>query len=231
MNCQTGWGPRSSTRNMTLRRWLAGGSSKISSVLVLGWWKKPMLYSVSMVSQGGEQCGAQVCAQTHSSGAGSQNYWDHSREDDCSAAGGGENLHAEGDPSPQHGEGTLLNQYVGLLFYGTLWFSVLGDSQVLKPCYVLFPLVTLIDSYESTTFIFLVFDLWVLQQIQCSGPYNKLKMLKLNTLIFMKSLVSIPCFHLQHEARRAVWLPHRKSYLEWEGNQVSSSINTPHQII
>lgn len=36
--------------------------------------------------------------------------------------------------------------------------------KVLTPCHVLFPAVTLIDSYESTTFIFLVFDLWVIQQ-------------------------------------------------------------------
>lgn len=58
-----------------------------------------------------------MCAQTHGSGAGGEDYWDHSREDDSAAAGGGENLHAEGDPSPQHGEGTLLNQYVGILFF------------------------------------------------------------------------------------------------------------------
>lgn len=40
----------------------------------------------------------------------------------------------------------------------------LEGSIVMMPCHVLFLLVTLIDSYESTTFIFLVFDLWVLQQ-------------------------------------------------------------------
>lgn len=68
-----------------------------------------------MVSQGCEQCGAQVCAQTHGSGAGGEDHRDHSREDDRAAAAGGENLYAEGDPSPQHGEGTLLNQYVGIL--------------------------------------------------------------------------------------------------------------------
>lgn len=78
----------------------------------MGVMKKPKLYCISMVSQGGEQCGAQVCAQTHGSGAGSEDYRDHSREDDRSAAAGGENLYAEGDPGPQHGEGTLLNQYV-----------------------------------------------------------------------------------------------------------------------
>lgn len=40
-----------------------------------------------------------------------------------------------------------------------LQFPFLGDSKVLTPRHVLFPAVTLIDSYESTTFIFLVFDL------------------------------------------------------------------------
>ena len=75
-----------------------------------------MLCSGSMASQGCEQCGAQVCAQTQWSGAGSEDHRDHSGEDDSPAAGGGENLHAEGDPGPQHGEGTLLNQYVGILF-------------------------------------------------------------------------------------------------------------------
>lgn len=35
----------------------------------------------------------------------------------------------------------------------------LEGSIVMMPCHVLFLLVTLIDSYESTTFIFLVFDL------------------------------------------------------------------------
>ena len=70
-----------------------------------------------MVCQRCEQCGAQVCAQTHGSGAGSEDYRDHSGEDDRPAAGGSENVHTEGDPSPQHGEGTLLHQYVGILFF------------------------------------------------------------------------------------------------------------------
>lgn len=100
-----------------------------------------------------------MCAQTHRSGAGGEDYRDHGGEDDRSAAGGGENLYAEGDPSPQHGEGTLLNQYVGLLLIWTLKSSLLGDSKVFTLSSVLFLLVTLIDSYESTTFIFLVFDL------------------------------------------------------------------------
>ncbi len=52
-----------------------------------------------------------------------------------------------------------------LLNTKALLFSAFGDSNVLKSCYVLFPSVTLIDSYESTTFIFLVFDLWVWRQI------------------------------------------------------------------
>lgn len=47
-----------------------------------------------MLPQGCEQRGAQVCAQTHRSGAGSEDYWDHSWEDDRSAAGGGQDLNA-----------------------------------------------------------------------------------------------------------------------------------------
>lgn len=42
--------------------------------------------------------------------------------------------------------------------------TFLESLKVMTQCHVLFLLVTLIDSYESTTFIFLVFDLWVLQQ-------------------------------------------------------------------
>ena len=121
MNYQTGWGLRSFTRSMIPRRWLAGGSNKSNQEgnlrFTFVWFKNPMLCfcSTSMASQGGEQCGSQVCAQAHRSGAGSKDHWDHSGEDDRSAAGGGEDVHAEGDPSPQHGEGTFLNQYVQLL--------------------------------------------------------------------------------------------------------------------
>lgn len=64
------------------------------------------------MSQGGEQCGAQVCAQAHGSGAGGEDYRDHGREDDRSAAGRGEDLHPERDPGPEHGEGARLHQYV-----------------------------------------------------------------------------------------------------------------------
>lgn len=35
----------------------------------------------------------------------------------------------------------------------------ISGTKVITPCHVLFLLVTLIDSYESATFIFLVFDL------------------------------------------------------------------------
>lgn len=119
---------------------------------------------MSFGCQGCEQCGAQVCAQTHGSGAGSKDYWDHSREDDCPTARGGENLHAKGDPSPQLGEGTPLNQYVGILLNSPLYLNIQYCVNHFVCLYV--PLVTLIDSYESTTFIFLVFDLWVWSQIE-----------------------------------------------------------------
>lgn len=91
-----------------------------------------MLYYVSLVFQGCEQRGTQVCAQTHGPGAGSEDYWDHSGEDDSPAAGGGENLHTKGDPSSQHGEGTLLNQYVSFLLFwitDTLYLSAAEDSK------------------------------------------------------------------------------------------------------
>lgn len=60
--------------------------------------------------QGGEQRGEAVCAPTHRPGAGREDHRDHSREDDGPAAGGGEELHPEGDPGPQHGEGPFLHQ-------------------------------------------------------------------------------------------------------------------------
>lgn len=78
--------------------------------------------------QGREQCGAQVCAQTHGARAGGEDHRDHSGEDDRPAVGGGENLHPEGDPSPQHGEGTFLNQYVGILLFWTHKDSVIVSS-------------------------------------------------------------------------------------------------------
>lgn len=66
--------------------------------------------------------------------------------------------------------------------------TFLEGSKAMMPCHVLFLLVTLIDSYESTTFIFLVFDLWVLQQRTtqqiCASVFPDM----LKTLVFIHSM-------------------------------------------
>lgn len=66
-----------------------------------------------------EQCGAQMCSQTHGAGVCSEDYWDHCRENDRTAVRGGEELHAEGDPCAYCGEGPPIHQWVwmGLLMF------------------------------------------------------------------------------------------------------------------
>lgn len=59
-----------------------------------------------------EQCGAQMCTQTHWAGVCGEDHWDHCRENDRTAVRGGEELHAEGDPCAQCGEGPPVHQWV-----------------------------------------------------------------------------------------------------------------------
>lgn len=49
---------------------------KSTNVISILFWddEKPILRSIKMISQGCKQRGAEVCAQTHRSGAGSEDY-------------------------------------------------------------------------------------------------------------------------------------------------------------
>lgn len=170
MNCQTGWGLRSFTRSMTPRRWLAGGSNKSNQYgnrrFPFGWLKTPCCVFVShQWHLRGVSSVVRRCVHRHTGQELAVKIIEITAEKMTAQQ-------LEEVKTSTLKEIQVLNMVKGhssISMFGSFWPQdtlipmFLRDSKVLKLC--LFLLVTLIDSYESTTFIFLVFDLWVLQQI------------------------------------------------------------------